>query len=135
MEDIGEKKVISKILVDSNISFTSHAWLCEENLWENCSYFTMKWFLLNCFGEMCFWGEKCVFEGRAINRCKTNKLWNFWERPLFEIWEYAFKQVTTSHIKEKKGLHTHTNQIWEPNHFLLLTSKIGWSIVLQPLGN
>ena len=34
---------------------------------------------------------KCVFKGRVINRCKKFKFWNFWEHPLFEIWEYAFK--------------------------------------------
>ena len=33
---------------------------------------------------------KCVFKARVINRCKKFKFWNFWERPLFEIWEYAF---------------------------------------------
>ena len=36
---------------------------------------------------------KCVLKGRAINTCKKIQFWNFWERPLFESWEYAFKIV------------------------------------------
>ena len=33
---------------------------------------------------------KCATYGRAINRCNNFKLWQFWERPLYEICEYAF---------------------------------------------
>ena len=29
-------------------------------------------------------------KGRVTNGCKKFKFWNFWERPIFEIWEYAF---------------------------------------------
>ena len=32
--------------------------LVDENLSENCFYFTLKWFLLNSFGESCFLEEK-----------------------------------------------------------------------------
>ena len=68
-----KKKIISKISVGSNFTFTvmhDHVhWHCSvgycvklilvynENLCENCYYFTLKWFLLNCFGEMYFLGE------------------------------------------------------------------------------
>ena len=31
--------------------------LVDETLGENCSHFTLKWFLLNSFGEMCFLEE------------------------------------------------------------------------------
>ena len=62
----------------------------DEILWESCSYSTLKWFLLDSFGEMCF------FLKRATKRCKktnkqTNKFWNFLERPLYETWEYSIK--------------------------------------------
>ena len=40
-----------------------------------------KWFLLNSFG-------KCVSCRRASNRCQRGG--GTWERPLYEIWEYAF---------------------------------------------
>ena len=38
---------------------------------------------------------KCIFWRKATNRCKKFKFWNFWERPLYEISEYAFKCFNT----------------------------------------
>ena len=43
-----------------------------------------KWFLLDPMG-------KCTFGRKATNRCKQFQFWYFWERPLYEINEYAFK--------------------------------------------
>ena len=40
---------------------------------------------------------KCAFWRRATKRCKIFKFWIFWECPLYEIWEYAFK------VQEKWG--------------------------------
>ena len=37
--------------------------------------------------------EKCISKGRATKRCKKFKFWHFWECPLYEIWEYDFKQI------------------------------------------
>ena len=34
---------------------------------------------------------KCIFWRKATNRCKKFKFWHFWECPLYEISEYAFK--------------------------------------------
>ena len=68
-----KKKVISKMPVDSTFMFTSLMhdyvhWNCSihycirlilinETSCENCSYFTLKWFLFNSSGEMCFLEE------------------------------------------------------------------------------
>ena len=38
-----------------------------------------------------FWGNVFLREERMQ---KKFKFWNFWERPLFEIWEYAFNDLT-----------------------------------------
>ena len=55
-----------------NDSLTSYAWLCcvsllrveliavDDNLCENCSHFTLKWFQLNFFGEICFLEENYI---------------------------------------------------------------------------
>ena len=67
--------------------------LVDENLCENCFYFTMKWLLLNSFGEMCF------LEESYKNKWTKFKFWNFWECPLYEIWAYLFK-VTTFKIPD-----------------------------------
>ena len=39
------------------------------------------------------WGNVFLKEELLINRCKKFKFWHFWERPLFEIWEYAFNYI------------------------------------------
>ena len=39
----------------------------------------------NSFREMCF------LEERYKQMQKKIKFWNFWELPLYEFWEYAFK--------------------------------------------
>ena len=63
------KKVISKISVDSNFTFTHSYvhWHCsidycvfalvDETFKWNCFYFTLKWFLVNSFEEMRFLEE------------------------------------------------------------------------------
>ena len=56
------KKVISKISVELTSVHDYVHWHCSidylifnnENLCENCFHFTLKRFLLNSFGEMCF---------------------------------------------------------------------------------
>ena len=68
-----QKKLTSKISVDSNFTFTSlYAWLCawhcsidncvkssldDETYAKNCSHFIKKWFQPNSFREMCYLGE------------------------------------------------------------------------------
>ena len=58
--------------------------LVDENLCENCFYFSLKWFLLNSFGEMCFLEESY----KLMQKIQILKLW---QCPLYKIWEYAFK--------------------------------------------
>ena len=86
---------MSEILIDINFTFTSYGyvhWHCsiddcfkltlvDENLFENHFYFTLKWFLLNFFGEM---------RSRVELQIEAKTFKN-WERPLYEIWKYAFK--------------------------------------------
>ena len=47
------------------------------------SCFTLQWFSLIPGGGCASWRI-------ATNTCKTFKSWNFWERPIYEIWEHAF---------------------------------------------
>ena len=75
LEDQNKKCLFQyKISVDSNFTLTSSVWLMcvsllhivmcwkvivydnfiYDNSCENCSYFTLKWFQLNFFGEICF---------------------------------------------------------------------------------
>ena len=67
----------------------SHRQLCwiksltQDFLWELLSII-LKWFQPNSFGKVYF-----LEEGYEI--CKKFQLWTFWERPLFNIREYAFK--------------------------------------------
>ena len=91
---------ISKFSFDSNFTFTNYAWLCalaycsidcvrlsldDKTLSKNGYHFILsKWFLHNSFGEMFFLKE-------SYNRCRKFKFWHFWEHPVYEIWEYAFK--------------------------------------------
>ena len=72
LKDINKKKMISKISVDSNFTFTSYTGLCAmallyrlqglinsgrwESMWKLLLFHT-EWFLLNSFGEMCFLEE------------------------------------------------------------------------------
>ena len=65
----GGGKIISRISVDSNFTFTSYAWswvfhcsidycveliIVDDNFCEDCSHFILKWFQPNSFGEICF---------------------------------------------------------------------------------
>ena len=101
--DINKKMLISKISVDSilplQVMHDYVHWHCstdycvkvilvDENLCEDCCNFTLKWFLLNSFGEMCFLKKSY----KKMQKIQIFKFWNFWERPLYEIWEYVFKQ-------------------------------------------
>ena len=68
-----QKKLISKISVDSNRKFLCYAWFCvfhcshrllcwiksrvRDFFCENCSHFILKWFQPNSFGELCFLEE------------------------------------------------------------------------------
>ena len=64
--------------------------LCPRLFFENCSHFILKWFQPNSFGEMCFL-EECTTNIKKIHILK------FWECPLFDIGEYAFKLVGIVH--------------------------------------
>ena len=59
--------------------------LCMRLFCKNCSHFILKWFQPNSLGEVCFL-EECT-----TNMQKISHLKNFWERPLFNISEYALK--------------------------------------------
>ena len=54
--------------------------------------------------------RECVFKGRAIidGLCKKFKFWDFWEQPLFEIWEYALSNAKVL----LKLHHMGGGQIW-----------------------
>ena len=66
--------------------------LVDKTLCENCFYFTLKWFLCNLFGEMCFLEENYKVMQKII------KFWNFWACPLYEIWECAFNGMNMAVI-------------------------------------
>ena len=53
--------------------------------------FMGKFVLISTWNAFCsIPSGKFVFKGKAM-RCKKFNLWNFWEHPLVEIWEYDFK--------------------------------------------
>ena len=54
-----------------------------ETFCENCSHFILKWFQPDSFGEVCFLEE-------SYENMQKFKFWKFWDRPLFDIREYAF---------------------------------------------
>ena len=58
--------------------------LVHETFCKNCSYFILKWFQPNSFGELYFL-EKSYENMQKIQFLK------FWERPLFDVSEYAFR--------------------------------------------
>ena len=87
-EDINKIKLICKISVDSNLTFSSYAWLykcvpllpkttvlnkvsCTRLFCENCSHFILKWFQPNSFGEVCF------FRGEIQKYAKNSNFDNF----------------------------------------------------------
>ena len=83
-----------------------------ETFCENCSHFVLKWFQSNTFGEMCFLEE-------SYENMQKNQILKFWERPLFDIREYAFKrEKMTKHksnktniIRKKKKRNEQTNNV------------------------
>ena len=94
------KKFISKISVDSNFTFSSYAWLCVFH----CSHRLLCWIksrVRDFSVKVAFishWNDfsliplgKCSSYTKATKICIKFKLWKFWESPLFNISEYAFK--------------------------------------------
>ena len=92
----------------SNFKFTSQAWLCAltdiapwttNSCWREFSskllLFQTEMIAAQFLWEMCFL-EKSYKKMQKKKKKKkrqqqqTNKFWNFWECPLYEIWEYAF---------------------------------------------
>ena len=80
-------KIISKIAVDPNFTFSSYDYvplhcfmhycvkliLVDKKLWGNCSNFALTWFLLNSFGEMCSF----INSGSMSLRCHFEiSFWN-----------------------------------------------------------
>ena len=61
--------------------------IVNNNLHENCCNFTLKWFLLNSFGEVCF------LEQNYKKMKKKIQIFKIWEYPLYEVTEYAFKNI------------------------------------------
>ena len=60
--------------------------VADKNLSEICSYFALKWFLLNSFGDMCFLESKFnVFASfcSSTSTWKKKRFWHFWEHPLY----------------------------------------------------
>ena len=53
----------------------------------NCYNFALIWFLLFIWGTVLFRAQR-----KATNGCKKFKFWHSWERSLYEIQEYAFKE-------------------------------------------
>ena len=95
-----QKRVISQISVDFNSTFTSYAWrwlalihrlMCLINSRQREFIYVKIAFILhwNDFCIISLW--KCASLRRDTNRCKISKIWHFWERPPYEIWEYTFK--------------------------------------------
>ena len=89
------KGVFSKISVDLNdyvlrhcsIGYRVKLILVNENLCENCFYFTLKWFLL-------FIPLENLLPGGQLPRCKKFKFWNFlransvWNLGIFWGWPF-----------------------------------------------
>ena len=50
--------------------------IVNNNLQENCCNFTLKWFLLNSFGEVCF------LEQNYKKMKKKIQIFKIWEYPL-----------------------------------------------------
>ena len=96
-----QKKVISKILFDSNFTFVMHDYVhwhssidyCLLSRWQD---FKQKWlsFLKEMISAAEFPAEfllgKCASWRRATYRHTQFKFWIVWEHPLYEIWGYAF---------------------------------------------
>ena len=113
-EDIN-KKLISKISVDSKFTCTSFARFCVfhwsvdccveliivyDNLCANCFHLLLKWFQLNSFGVMCFLGDSCKKMQKILFKKKKKKKKNpLSEHPLYEIIEYAFKTTKANLLK------------------------------------
>ena len=94
------KKVISKIPVDSNFIFASYAWLCVFH----CSH-RLLWWIKSLRHEfsvkialIIYWNGfslihlgNVLFRGELLRNAKNSIFLTFWESPLFEIREYVFK--------------------------------------------
>ena len=95
------KNLFFKISADSNFAFSSYAWLflfycfhrllcciksrVQDFLWKLLSFQT------EMISAQFLW--KSVPLRRATKICKKFKFWQFWERPLFNIREYAFNMI------------------------------------------
>ena len=95
-----QKKLISKISVDSNFTFSSYAWSCVFH----CSQRLPCWKKSLCtrlsgkIALISYWNDfslipfrKCASQRRTTKKCKKFKFSKFWERLLFDIREDAFK--------------------------------------------
>ena len=102
-EDINQKKGVSKIIsLDSKFTFSSYVWLCVFH----CSHRLLCWIKSRVrdfqvkIALILYWNDfslihlgKCASSKIAMKMCKKFKFWKFWERPLFDIREYAFKKT------------------------------------------
>ena len=78
--------------------------LIDENLWENCSYFLLKWFLLHPFGEMCFSEESYKYMQKIqIFNSNGFEIFNFYTQyyKLSELGKFAKFNVNIWKIQWK----------------------------------
>ena len=105
-----QKKLISKISVDSNFTFSSYAWLCVFH----CSHRLLCWIKSRVrdfsvkIALISYWNDfsptplgKCASYKSALQICKKITFFKFWECPLFDISEHSFN------IGLVAPLHTH----------------------------
>ena len=68
----------------------SHRLLCWIKV--SCIWISVKIALISCWNDFSLIpSRKCASYRGAMKICKKYKFWQFWERPLFGIREYAFK--------------------------------------------
>ena len=148
------KKLISKISVDSNFTFSNHAWLCVFH----CSHrllcliksrvrdFLWKWFQPNSFEEVCFLEEsyenmeKTNFENfeSAFYSTSGSMPLTYWNKLIFHDLHsvYLFCLLCTGVHKSTSCLHF-LQIIWNTqscnaesyNHWILI--KYGWNVTFS----
>ena len=99
-----------------------HKVLCPRLSGETCSHFILKWFQPNSIGEVCFLEE-------SYKNMQKFKFWQFWERPQFDIREYAFNYAMCKIPFTHLDWHQHhecysfvhcinKNEIFQRKHFV-----------------
>ena len=124
LEDINKKKLISKISVDSNFT---HAWLCVFHFshrllcWIKSRVRDFLWKLLSFHSEMVsaqfLWGG-ALLRGEPTTICKKFKSLKIWERPLFDIRDYAFSGLKYETWTDKHSFNVQYfyGQLWNFMH-------------------